>query len=190
MNGITNETLRSILNRRSTRAFLPDPVAEGELRAVLDAGIYAPSASNLQPRHFSVLLNKDLLDRLSADFVGLAKQSDSEYLRKFGNRDNFHVFYHAPAVILLSGDENNRSAVTDTAASAENICIAAESMDIGSCWIGLLHTVFNSEKGPAYAAEAKIPSGYRFMQAVALGYKKDKPAEAPPRRENIVSFVR
>ncbi len=38
-----------IKSRISTRAFLPDPVGEGEIRAILEIAKFAPSGGNLQP---------------------------------------------------------------------------------------------------------------------------------------------
>ncbi len=38
-----------IKSRISTRAFLPDPVSEAEIRAILDIAKFAPSGGNLQP---------------------------------------------------------------------------------------------------------------------------------------------
>jgi nitroreductase len=185
-----NETIKSIMNRRSTRAYRQEQIKGDELDAIIEAGIYAPSASNGQPWHFSVIQKKDLLDRLNDDFIAFAKQSDIEYLRKFGNTENFHVFYHAPTAIIISGDENSRMAVTDTAATAQNILIAAESLNIGSCWIGLINLVFGSKKGPEYYEEIGIPDGFKFLNAIALGYKKDKPADAPARKENIINYIK
>lgn len=43
------DVLDAIRNRRSTRAFLPTPVPESELRAVLDIARWAPSGGNCQP---------------------------------------------------------------------------------------------------------------------------------------------
>lgn len=185
-----NETLNAIKNRRSTRGYEQKQISNEELEAIIEAGIYAPSATNLQPWHFSVIQKKDLLDRLNEDFLTLAKQSDNEYYRKFGNNENFHVFYNSPTVIILSGDENSRTALVDTAAATQNILIAAESFNIGSCWIGLMNLVFNNKKGLEYYEEIGIPIGYKFMHAIALGYKKNKPLNAPKRKENAINYVK
>lgn len=185
-----NETLNVIRSRRSTRAYLPEQIEASELEAILEAGIYAPSASNQQPWHFSVIQNKELIDRLSDEFCSMARVSENEYFRQFVKNENFHVFYHAPTVIILSGDENRKTAIVDTAAAVQNMMIAAESMDIGTCWIGLVNLVFGSEKGAAYSDEAGIPQGYKFLQAVAMGYKAHPSANAPRRKEDTIHYIR
>jgi nitroreductase len=72
--------LQIIKSRRSTRSFLPEQIKEDELQAILEAGIYAPSATNQQPWHFTVIQNKDLIDWLSNGFKELARNSDNDYL--------------------------------------------------------------------------------------------------------------
>lgn len=185
-----NETLKNIRNRRSTRVFQSEQIKDGELQAILDAGIYAPSATNLQPWHFTVVQNKDILDRLSDGFKELAKNSNIEYLKKVGNDDNFHVFYNAPTVVIISGDENIKSAPVDCAAAVENMLVAAESLEIGSCWIGFIAFLFNSEEGTEFTKELGIPQGFKQIHAAALGYKKNKSTNAPARKENTVNYIK
>jgi nitroreductase len=185
-----NETLKNIRNRRSTRAFQAEQIKDEELQAIIDAGIYAPSATNQQPWHFTVVQNKDIIDRLSNAFKEIAKKSDNEYVKKFGENEKFHVFYNAPTVILVSGDENNKYASVDCAAALENMLIAAESLEIGSCWIGLIAYLLNSEEGKGFIKELGIPQGFKQIHSVCLGYKKVNLTNAPARKENTVNYVR
>ena len=185
-----NETLKIIRDRRSTRGFLPEQIKQEELQDILDAGIYAPSASNQQPWYFTVVQNKDLIDRLSDSFKELARKSDSDYLKRVGNNDNFHVFYNSPTVIFISGDKKNSSAAVDCAAALENMLIAAESLGIGSCWVGFIAFLLNSDEGKGFMKELGIPEGYKEIHSVAVGYKKGNAANAPARKENIVNYVK
>lgn len=185
-----NETLKSIRNRRSTRAFLPEQLKDTETQAIMDAAIYAPSATNKQPWHFTVVQNKDMIDRLNASFKEIAKKSDNEYIRRFADNEKFHVFYNAPTVVLVSGDANNNYASVDCAAAVENMLIAAESLEIGSCWIGLIAYLLNSEEGKEFVQQLGIPEGYKQIHAVCLGYKKIKVTNAPARKENTVNYVK
>jgi len=185
-----NETLKNIRNRRSIRAFQSEQIKDEELHAIIEAAIYAPSATNLQPWHFTVIQNKELLDRLSEAFKKLAKNSSIEYIKRFADNDSFHVFYNAPTVVIASGEINSKSAPVDCAAAVENMHIAAESLGIGSCWIGLISFVLNSEEGKEFMKELEIPQGFKQIHAVALGYKKNQYTNAPARRENTVNYIR
>lgn len=185
-----NETLKSIRNRRSIRSFLPEQLKDMDVQAIIDAGIYAPSATNKQPWHFTVVQNKDMLDRLSAAFKEVARRSENEYIRRFADNEKFHVFYNAPTVVLVSGDKNNSYAAVDCAAGVENILVAAESLEIGSCWIGLIAVLLNSEEGTAFVKELGIPEGFKQIHAVSLGYKRIKVTNAPTRKENTVNYIK
>jgi nitroreductase len=185
-----NETLKNIRNRRSTRAFLPEQLKDMDTQAIIDAGIYAPSATNQQPWHFTVVQSKVMIDRLSVAFKEIARKSDNEYIRRFADNEKFHVFYNAPTVVLVSGDENNTYASVDCAAAVENMLIAAESLEIGSCWIGLIAYLLNSEYGTEFVKELGIPAGFKQIHAVCLGYKKINITNAPARKENTVNYIK
>ena len=43
-----NEVLKVLKERRSIRAFRPEPLKKEDLDAIVEAGLYAPSAKNLQ----------------------------------------------------------------------------------------------------------------------------------------------
>jgi len=185
-----NETLKNIRNRRSTRAFLPEQVNGAHLTEIIDAGLYAPSANNKQPWHFTVIQRKDIIDRLSDAFKEIARKSDNEYIRRFSDNEKFHVFYNAPTVVLVSGDENNDNASVDCAIAVENMLIAAESLEIGCCWVGLISYLLNSEEGKELVKELEIPEGFKQIHSFCLGYKKIEITNAPVRKENNVNYIK
>lgn len=46
-------------------SFQPEQIKDAELEAILEDGTYAPSASNQQSWHFTVVQNQRLIDQLS-----------------------------------------------------------------------------------------------------------------------------
>ncbi|WP_269849065.1 nitroreductase family protein [Methanosarcina horonobensis] len=82
---IVNETLKTIKQRRSIRSFKDEQIREEELQAVLEAGLYAPNAGD-QSWHFTVVQNRELLDRLNLAAKEVAKQMEMEHLRKLGKK--------------------------------------------------------------------------------------------------------
>ncbi len=58
------DVIETIKERRSTRAFLPDPISKEKIKEILALAINAPSANNLQPWEFVVVMDKEK-DRLS-----------------------------------------------------------------------------------------------------------------------------
>ena len=181
-----NQVLETIKKRRSIRKYLPEQLKEAELQAILEAGAYAPSAHNEQSWHFTVIRNKELLDRISAMTKEVMSAQSADWEKDMGNNKEFHLFYHAPAVIVVSMKKAAMSPLVNCSAAIQNMLLAAESLDIGSCWIGLVRYYFALKDE---LPRLKLPEGYEPCYAVALGYKGARPANAPPRIENAVNYI-
>ncbi len=187
-----NETMKIILNRRSTRVFEKGKLNEEDIKTIVQAGIYSPSSMNQQPWHFSVIQNTELLDELSFESKETAKKSDNEYINKLAHNEKFHIFYNAPVAIVVSVKEDAFEGKVDCAAAIQNMLLAAESLDIGSCWIGFISLLFSMDpkKSIEYEKRLGIPQGYKPLHAVALGKKKNNNIKAPARKENTVNYVK
>jgi nitroreductase len=190
MSMLANETLTTIKQRRSTRAFKDEQIKDNELQAVIEAGTYAPSARNQQAWHFTVVQNKAMLATLSHEAKKAALQIDNEFVRQAASNENFNVFYGAPTVVIVSGDEKAMVIDLDCAAANQTMLLAAQSVGLGSCWINFVLFLFNSPGGEQYKKQLAIPEGYKPFCSVALGYKKIEPTAAPPRKEGIVNYIR
>lgn len=185
-----NETIQIIKNRRSTRVFLGEQIKDSELNEIIEAGLFAPSAHNQQSWHFAVVQNKAIMDRLNAEAKNIAKNSTDKILSNMGNNEQFNIFYNAPTVVIVSGDEKSLMPGTDCAAATQNMLIAAESIGIGACWVGMVGMAFSGENGKNFIEELGIPAGVKPYYAVALGYKKNNTTNAPQRKANAVSYIR
>ena len=185
-----NDTMKYILSRRSTRAFLPEQIKEEELQAVLQAALYAPSAHNDQSWHLTVVQDQSLLAALNADAKIVGRRSKDAILRKMSGSEKLNIFYQAPTVIFVSGENSALMSGTDCAAATENMLIAAESVDLGACWIGLASFAFAGDNAMINRQKLLIPEDYTPYYAVALGYKKIHAANALPRRADTVTYIR
>lgn len=61
-----NEVLKVLKERRSIRAFRPEPLKKEDLDAIVEAGLYAPSAKNLQSTKLVVVRDAAVLARLES----------------------------------------------------------------------------------------------------------------------------
>lgn len=184
-----NETIRTIKERRSIRKFKAEQLDQEKLDAIVEAGLYAPSAHNLQSWHFTVIQDKALLNELNVVTKEKAKSYPNASIQKMANNENLDIFYGAPTAIIISGEESAMMPKEDCSAATQNILLAAQSLDIGSCWNGFLTFLFNSDEAEAYKKRLKIPEGYTPYYAVALGYKDANPTKAPKRRLNTVHYL-
>ena len=188
-----NLVLETIKNRRSIRRYLPQQIRDEELSLILEAGVWAPSAHNEQPWHFSVIQKEELIDMMSEKTIAMMKKSRLEWVRKMGEREGFHVFYNAPTVIIVSGKTGGEALlkpIADCSAAIQNILLAAESLGIGTCWIGFTGLFFVTATKEELQ-KLSIPEGYEPFYSIAVGYKSpDHLYSAPRRKQNTITYIR
>ncbi len=127
-----NETIEVIKRRRSIRKFKPKQIPDEYLQEILECAILAPNARNQQKWHFTVIQNKETLDKMANIMEEGMLKSGIDFLAQRAKDPNFNPFWNAPTVILITADKTARFAEIDCALAAENILIAAESLGLGS----------------------------------------------------------
>ena len=184
-----NETLKVINSRRSVRKYKPDQISDSELQAILEAAIRAPNAMNQQRWHFTVIQNKDVPEKLT-DVARESMKSGPEPIAKRAASPDFSPFYHAPTVILITGDSTSRFARIDCSLAAQNIVLAAESLNIGSCIMTSPELIFKSKRGQELLKELGVPEGCTHVCTVTLGYRDGDRPPARPRNKEVVNYIR
>ena len=184
-----NETIKIIKSRRSIRRFKAEQIRDSELQEILECALLAPNARNQQKWHFTVIQNRDVLNRM----VNILKEnminSGIEFLAERAKVPDFNPFRNAPTVILVTADKKARFVEIDCALAAENILIAAESLGIASHIMTSTELLFTSEKGMEMKKELGVPEEYEHVCTIALGYKDEVPP-AKPRRKDVVNYVK
>lgn len=183
-----NEVLTAISQRRTHRAYKPDPLGDEQLQFILDAAISSPSSVNGQPWHFSVVHNQDLLDKISKAAADNALKRPKDKRSPRFDDPAFQVFYHAPTVIFISTQKGGRFTQVDCGIAVNNIALAAHSLGIGSVILGLPVEAFESELGPQLEKELQFPEGNHFVIAISLGVATDSKA-APERHPDKISTI-
>lgn len=185
-----NPVLDIIRNRRSVRVFQTQQIKPEELQTIIDAGLWAPSAVNQQSWHFTVIQNRQVLDKISAAAKQFMLETNPDALNRLPNPDDFDPFHHAPTAIIVSGRNQSVLPEVDCAAATQNMLLAAESIGVSTCWIGSARQLFTTSAGVQLEQELGIPADYTPYWGIALGYKGNAEFSAPPRQENTVHFIR
>jgi nitroreductase len=184
-----NDVINNINSRRSHRGYQPQQIKDGELTAIIDAGLNAPSARNMQNWHFTVIRSKELIDGINGGVKSRMGEKERErWASRPGGFEAFDIFYGAPAVVVLSGVKGDRYSLINCSIAMQNMCLAAESLGIGSCMIGMVSPLFDSPEGEPHIAKLNIPEGYHPQFAATFGYKKDEP-RIPERIPNKVNYI-
>ncbi len=184
-----NITLDAIKERRTTRKIKEEQISKETLEAIIEAGLYAPSAHNQQSWHFTVIQDPATIKDLNIATKKSLLSIPDEGIQKMASNETFDIFYGAPTLVLISGEDAAMMPKVDCAAATENMLIAAESLNIGGCWNGFVGRLFASEQKNTYTTKLQIPEGYTTYYGVVFGNIEARAKNAPPRRENRVNFL-
>ena len=207
---------QAILERRSIRNFKDKPVPDTLIRRVLEAGRFAPTPGNAQQMKFIVVTDQALFDEMDeviAQEVGKMHFGyiDDEMVKAFEPmvadnptppadprmiigglgpiaRKEVKASLGAPAAILIAGDVRGiGDPKLPYGICGQNMCLAANSLGIGSCWLGffgMLDTNMEIKK------KLGLESPYHLMGGVVLGYPKFKQTGMVPRDYRPVTWFR
>jgi len=162
-----NETLKNIEERYSCRDFADTPVTEEQIKILVNAALQAPSAKNRQPWHISVVTDRALIDELDAEALRVFKEEDDPMYRGFVEA-NGKITYNAPLLFVISTDGIHWSDI-DCGICCQNIVLAAESLGLQSCIIGLIRVPLGGEKGDEFKKRLNFPDGYKLSISVVVG---------------------
>ena len=139
MKDVDNEILQALSARKSVRVYTEEPVTDAERDAILQAAFQAPTAGNQQLYTILNITDPALKARMAdlcdhqpfiakAPLVLVFLADCRRWLRA----------YHAAGIVdaRTPGAGDLLLALADTCIAAQNAVVAAESLGIGSCYIG------------------------------------------------------
>lgn len=162
-----NETLKTLVTRRSVRSYKYQQVPKEIIEEILQAGLYAPTGRNSRDTLFLVVTDKETRDKMSAmNAAVMGSEGDP--------------FYGAPCVIVVFADRTRHTYLEDGALAMGNLMNAAFSLGVDSCWIHRAKEVFETEEGRKMVRSFGIPDDYIGVGNCILGYgdcELPKPSE-------------
>ena len=177
----------AIYGRRSVREYASQAIEEQTIRDLIDAAVHAPNAVNQQPWTFTVVRDQAVLGRISRDAKShmLATMPPDRHSAHFRSRltdPNFHIFYHAPVLILISATEQGSWIVEDCALAAENLMLAAYAAGLGTCWIGFAQGFLNTSDGKKLL---DLPKAWVPVAPIIVGRPKSIPVDIPRKAPDV-----
>ena len=180
-----NETITSILGRRSIRKYKSRAVRMEDLELIVKCGEYAATGMGRQPWHFTIVTSRQFMDAVTEANREIMLASPVERMREAAGAPDFDGWRGAPCAIVVSGDKDG---ATDCANAVENMAVAAYSLGLGSCILGSFKICMENGGRPDLVAQLGAPEGYVPYYALAVGYADETPTAAP-RKEGSVSFL-
>ena len=96
-----NETIQTLLTRRSIRKYKPEQFPDDVMRQIIEAGLYAPSAMGCQPCHLVVVRGHDKITKVDREVkAATARMSDNPY-KEFVGGSSYTINYHAPTFVMF-----------------------------------------------------------------------------------------
>lgn len=172
---MTEEIFECMRASQTVRNFRQDPITDESLAKLIEAACWAPSAGNLQPWFFYVVKNEKVKQRLAGVCTDQPQVAE------------------APVAIVVMADPaksnekyGERGAqlycLQDTAAAAENLLLAAESMGLATCWVG-------SFDEPQVQKLVEAPPRLRAVAIICVGYS-DQQISSPKERLRVAEVTK
>ncbi|MCP4452786.1 MAG: 4Fe-4S dicluster domain-containing protein, partial [Planctomycetes bacterium] len=206
-----------LLSRRSIRAYREKTVSREQLEQLIEAGVCAGTASNAQTEGFIIIQDRPTLVELEQKVITALWQGGLKFLGSaLGHRlasmvygrdmtqqlRVYHdmiktlketdqldgmVFRSAPAVIVIHGVKANDQVHANCAIAARNMEIMAESMGLGTCWVGFLTAAAHMSK--TIGAYLSLPKNRNIYGALMVGHPKHTYKKRIPRTSREVRWM-
>jgi nitroreductase len=177
------DAIEAIYTRRSIRAYTDEAVDRGLIEALIwDAAQAPPPFAGQVPWTFNVILGAKRIAQYGAQAKQYARDHRPD-LRPGGaepfwaDRDDFKVFWDAPAVVIISGG------LADCCRAGQLLILAAHARGLGACWVGA-PTVWLQT--PEAKAEIGIPEDQTPNSVICLGHPAAWPAAAERKRPIVI----
>ena len=167
---VSPQALLALLKaRRSIRRYHPDPVPDEMVEQLLEAGRWAPSASNRQPWHIIVIRDEVIRQQVA--------ENAAAFVIRWAQAGE------APLLLLLCGDAGNpvyrRFLHEDLGLAGAQIMLQAHALGLGTCWIGGLDRA-------ALTDILRLPDNLEVVALLTVGFPAEDPA---PRSRKPLSEI-
>jgi len=166
--------------KRSIRGFKKKKVPRAIMEQVLNSMKYAPTGGNIRTLKCTIISDNAVIKKLSeAVMDALIASNNSSYSEgaKKARESSFDaIFYGAPHVMIIHSANPGDS--TNSTIALTYGMLSAQSLGLGSCWIGLARGVLeaNKELRKNVAGIKDIVWGI-----ITIGYPSQKFFRVPPR---------
>lgn len=156
-----NQVIKTMLNHKSIRRFKPKSPTNGIIKTIVRAGQQAPFSSQV----YSLLLSRNQKRNPFKAPLTFTICIDFHKLQLIMKKRKWDLVSNDLFCLLMG--------IQDASLMAENMVIAAESLGLGTCFLG--NTPLRATE---IAKEYKLPKRVFPLTQIAMGY----PAESPPTR--------
>ena len=182
-----NEVIQQLYSRKSIRVYTDRPIGQEEKDAILRAAAEAPTAGNQQLYTILDITDQSLKEKLveTCDHQPMIAQSKMVLIFCADCKKWYDAYLAVGCQTRKPGMGDLMLAVTDTMIAAQNAVTAAESLGIGSCYIGDIMENCEAQRVLLNLPEYVMPVGM-----VIFGYPTQQQKDRPkPERVDMKYIV-
>jgi len=177
---IQNSTLKTIFERRSVRKFKSKKISLEAIKTIVRAGQRAPTACRMETYSFILISDNEKRKQIIQKTVSHGPTREfmeeapiwilicTDFARqiKFLEIQNIKNDFNETSKFMLG--------IIDAALAAENMVLAAESIGLGSCFVGSIWTA------PKLLAEIlSLPKNVLPLVLLCIGHPNENPSPRP-----------
>ena len=171
-----NEVIRQLYARKSIRVYTDQPIGKAEKDAILRAAAEAPTAGNQQLYSILDITNQTLKEKLveTCDHQPMIAQAKMVLIFCADCKKWYDAYIAVGCETRKPGVGDLMLAVTDAMIAAQNAVTAAESLGIGSCYIGDIMENCEQQRELLHLPEYVFPVGM-----LIFGYPTEQQIRRP-----------
>ena len=176
-----NETINTIMARRSIRQYHALPVARDTMMRIMTCGINAANGQNKQSWEVRIVDNPTTMQQIQDLMVTGNPNLQADMVRG--------CMRGAPVMVFIARDLGYDFSAYDCGLLAGNMMLAAQSLGVGSICLGSpIRFINQAENSAEILAMLNLSENYELCLCVGFGYANESPA-AKPRDINKVQYV-
>lgn len=178
-------------SRRSIRFYKEKKVERQKIQRLIEIARYAPSGTNRQPVQWQVFTDSDQIDEIAKNTIDYLRDTVKKR-PDYPTADLLNamilawdmglntITWKAPVLIIASAPKLAVTGHTDIALALSYLELMATTMDLGTCWAGVLQEAIGS--WPQLRDIIALPEDHFHFYPMVLGYPKRKYYRLPERK--------
>ena len=166
-----NETLKTIAERFSCRAYSDTPVSDEQVKAIATAALQAPSARDMQRWQIIAIRDRALIQEIEDEGMNALKNMPDQSAYNSILSRGGKLLYNAPCVFVVAVEQADLPGCSlDGGIVIQNIALAASSLGLGNVICLMSRLAFSSPKAAYFKEKLGFKPGYDFCCSVLIGH--------------------
>lgn len=181
----SDEFLLALKSRRSIRQYSDEKVSKEDILKIIDAARYAPTGTNSQDIHYTVIQDKlSELEEIAVKVFRTAKKSVSPLSKYLSSIDIDDKFFSkgAPVAIVISGKTKTNSCIASAYAE-----LMAANLGLGAFYSGFFLAA--AKLSPKIKKSLAVPTGFTPYACLFIGHPEVEYKRLVPRKKPEIDFI-